>query len=139
MDAATLREIQEVFWADWANETDAMQAVRDVWEQEKYLLDPHTAVAWKVAAAYEKAEKDTTPTIVLSTASPFKFADSVLKALGDEEAGKESDGLKLLSRLTERTGWKIPDGLAGLDKKTILHTKICDVSSMKEAVESFIR
>ena len=139
VDAATLREIQEVFWADWANETDAMQAVRDVWEQEKYLLDPHTAVAWKVAAAYEKAEKDTNPMIVLSTASPFKFADSVLKALGDEEAGKESDGLKLLSRLTERTGWKIPDGLAGLDKKTILHTKICDVSSMKEAVESFIR
>ena len=139
VDAATLREIQDAFWADWTSERDALQAVHDVWEQEKYLLDPHTAVAWKVAAAYEKAENDGVPMVVLSTASPFKFADSVLKALDEEAATTEADGLKLLSRLCKKTGWKIPDGLAGLDKKVIRHTGICDVSSMAETVEAFVK
>jgi threonine synthase len=54
IDSETLSEIQRNFWADWALEADAAQIIRQVWEQENYLLDPHTAVAWKAADTYEK-------------------------------------------------------------------------------------
>jgi len=45
VDAETLSEIKKIFWAEWVSGTEARQTIRQVWEQEKYLLDPHTAVA----------------------------------------------------------------------------------------------
>ena len=136
VDSATLREIQSIFWADWADEACALKAVREVWEQQQYLLDPHTAVAWKVAAAYERETGDASPMIVLSTASPFKFADSVLKALGEDVSGAGGP-FALLDKLSAKTGWQVPTGLAGLDRKQALHDQICDVAAMPAAVENF--
>ena len=138
VDASTLAKIQEVFWADFSTEAEAGETVRQVWEQEKYLLDPHTAVAWKAAATYEALQKDRVTTVVLSTASPFKFADSVLQALGDAEATEVKEPLELLPRLAKRTGWKIPAGLAGLAAKIPRHQGICQIGSMPAAVIDFV-
>ncbi len=137
VDADTLAAIRKVFWADWASGAEAGLIMRQVWEQEQYLLDPHTAVAWKVAAAYEAQIKDGIPTVVLSTASPFKFADSVLQALGDAGAATEKEPLNLLTRLADRTGWKIPAGLAELTSKTVRHQEMCRVDTMSQAVMEF--
>lgn len=137
VDADTLAAIRKVFWADWASGAEAGLIMRQVWEQEQYLLDPHTAVAWKAAAAYEAQTNDGIPTVVLSTASPFKFADSVLQALGDTGAATEKEPLNLLTRLEERTGWKIPAGLAQLASKTLLHQEMCQVDTMPQAVMKF--
>ena len=138
VDASTLAEIQSIFWADWASEAEARQKIRQVWEQEHYLLDPHTAVAWKAASAYETQARDGIPTVVLSTASPFKFADSVLRALGDDGAAAETEPLNLLTRLAQRTGWKIPAGLADLAQKTVRHQSMCRVDTMTGAVMGFV-
>ncbi len=138
VDEATLAEIQNVFWADWATETEATEVIREVWEQEQYLLDPHTAVAWKAAMSYEAHAQDGIPTVVLSTASPFKFADSVLSALGDDSAAATQDSLQLLPRLAQRTGWKIPAGLAELAAKPLLHRTFCNVGDMPDTVLRFV-
>ena len=138
VDDATLAEIQKVFWADWATEAEAARIIRQVWEQERYLLDPHTAVAWKAAMSYEAQSNDGIPTIVLSTASPFKFADSVLPALGDDSGVAPQDSLQLLPRLAERTGWKIPAGLADLSAKPTLHQECCNVGEMPDTVLRFV-
>lgn len=135
-DQETLRFIQSLFWAGWADEASAMATVKTVWEKEKYLLDPHTAVAWTVADAYEKETGDATPMIVLSTASPFKFADNVLKALGDDPISN-GDPFTLLDRLSRKTGWMVPQGLAALDQKKTLHDTVCDVATMPSVVEKF--
>ena len=137
VDPVTLAAIQKVFWADWASEPEAGRMIRQVWEQERYLLDPHTAVAWKAAAAYEAQTQERIPMVVLSTASPFKFADSVLRAIGDAGATADIDPLQLLERLSERTGWKIPTGLAGLAAKTMRHQAACRVEGMPDAVLRF--
>ena len=139
VDAATLAEIQTVFWADWASETEALATVRQVWEQEKYLLDPHTAVAWKAAATYERQAGAQRPMIVLSTASPFKFADNVLKAIGEVSPVDEEDPLQLLAKLSTRTGWCIPAGLAGLATKPVRHQASCQVDTMTDAVANFVQ
>ena len=138
VDKATLSEIQSVFWADWSSEPEALATVREVWERERYLMDTHTAVAWKVAEAYEKQANDGVPTIVLSTASPFKFADSVLKALGDEGVVSEMESLSLMAQLSERTGWPVPSGLAGMKTKPVLHSGSCQVDAMPDMVEKFV-
>ena len=138
VDAETLSEIKKNFWAEWVSETEARQAIRQVWEQEKYLLDPHTAVAWKAAETYEMKTQDDLPMVVLSTASPFKFADSVLPAIGDVEAATKNEPLELLVRLEEKTGWRIPMGLSELAFKALRHKQICKVERMPEAVGSFI-
>ena len=136
VDAATLAEIQSVFWADWADEKDAEQMIRQVWQEQNYLLDPHTAVAWKVAAAYESQAKDGIPVVVLSTASPFKFADTVLRAIGDDAAA--SDSMQLLQRLSAHTNWRIPAGLADLAGKPIWHRELCNVDEMPDTVLRFV-
>lgn len=138
VDRDTLQNIQSVFWAGWASEDEACRTIRQVWEQERYLLDPHSAVAWKVADAYETASPDGSPTIVLSTASPFKFADTVLQALGEEAATAGPEAMRLLRELAGRTGWEVPAGLLALDRKEIRHSTVCAVSAMSDAVRRFV-
>ena len=138
VDAQTLTKIQATFWADWASTEASMATIRQVWQQQRYLLDPHTAVAWKVAEVYQAQTKDATPTIVLSTASPFKFADTVLQALLPDQPVSADDSLTLLARLSELTGWTIPTGLAGLAAKEVKHRHKCRIDTMPEAVAYFV-
>lgn len=137
IDPETFTEIRKTFWADWASESEARQMISRVWEQEKYLLDPHTAVAWKVAGAYDLQEKSDIPMVVLSTASPFKFADSVLQAIDAGGASEKENTWTLLSRLSERTGWRIPAGLADLASKPVQHREVCRIEQMPSAVLDF--
>ena len=138
VDAQTLAKIQATFWADWVSAEASMATIRQVWQQQRYLLDPHTAVAWKVAEVYEAQTQDATPAIVLSTASPFKFADTVLQALLPDQPVSADDSLALLARLSELTGWAIPGGLAGLAAKEVKHRYKCRVDTMPESVAYFI-
>ena len=137
IDATTLTKIQATFWADWASTEESMSTIRRVWQQQRYLLDPHTAVAWKVADTYGAQAKGDVPTVVLSTASPFKFADTVLQAIAPESS-VNGTSLELLNRLSELTGWAIPAGLAGLATKEVQHRHKCRVDTMPEAVAYFI-
>lgn len=138
VDAQTLAKIQATFWADWASAEASMATIRQVWQQQRYLLDPHTAVAWKVSENYETQTQDRTPIVVLSTASPFKFADTVLKALAPATAIENCDSLELLNRLSELTGWAVPPGLVGLTTKEIKHRFKCRVNTMPESVAYFV-
>ena len=136
--ALTLAKIQETFWADWASTEDSVATIRHVWQQQRYLLDPHTAVAWKVAENYETQTQDRTPVIVLSTASPFKFADTVLQAIASTATLTDGNSLEMLNRLSKLTEWSIPPGLAGLTSKEIRHRFKCQVDTMPESVAYFV-
>ena len=105
------RQIREQFPAGSCDDAATLATIGDVFRDYGYLMDPHTAVAWRVA---EQQPADGNRTVVLSTASPFKFAANVLKAVG--EAG-EGDGFDQLRHLEACTGWKAPDALAKLEGK----------------------
>ncbi len=117
VDEATLKNIQESFEAGCCNEAETMAAIGKVWQEEKYLLDPHTAVAWHVMAE-GKAQAEGRPQVVLSTASPYKFPGPVLNALNI--AGGE-DEFADAEKLNEVTGVPVPKNLASLRQKPILH------------------
>ncbi len=133
--AKLLQKVQDVFWSEWVSDELTQETIRKVYEEQNYLLDPHTAVAWQAGEAYRKTG-DETPQIILSTASPFKFNDSVLQALGSTTAETE---FAMLKTLATKTGWTIPSQLAELEHLPILHKGTCTPKEMQQCVEDILR
>ncbi len=122
--------LEEDFWSDWCGEEETQAAIRHTFEQTGYLADTHTAVALGVYEKY-KAMGDTAKTVVVSTASPYKFPGDVLSALG----GRETDSPFLdAKRLSEMAGTAIPRQLAELEGSPVRHTTVTDIPGMADAV-----
>ncbi len=136
VDPATLKEIRRHFAGYYTSEEDTAETIRETWKNGDYLADPHTAVAIHAAEQYLAETGDTNPTVVDSTASPFKFAGSVYRALTGEDA--KSD-LEALDQLADLTGTKIPYPLAGLAKRPVRFTRVCEVSEMRQVVMDFVK
>lgn len=127
-------EVVKRFWAGWSNQEETLITIECMYEEYQYVLDTHTAVAVDVYDKYVITTGDLTPTVVVSTASPFKFNHSVCKALFGEEKIADMSEFELLETLSKKFGLQIPAGLAGLDKKEIIHNSVCEKEDMKEAV-----
>lgn len=110
------RKIETLFAAGYCDDEQTQKVIGQMWEKHHYLIDPHTAVAFDVLDQYRKESGDTTPTVVVSTASPFKFCDSVLGALGITEI---AEGTDILDQLETRTGVATPAPLAALKSKKV--------------------
>jgi threonine synthase len=103
-----------------------------LWNEEHYLIDTHTAVAYTVWKDYTEATGDHAKTIIAATASPYKFAGSVAITLG---LGREEDEFAYIEKSREYTGVPVPYGLTNLDKKPVLHSEIIFRNDIKEAVK----
>lgn len=127
------KQIEEEFYADCVYKEDTFQTIKEVFYEHKYLLDTHTAVAYKALQNYQAKTGDDTVSVVLSTASPYKFTSSVYEALYGKSDKNE---FELMKELSEKTGVEIPDNLLGLQNKPVLHTAVCDKDKMDEFVKS---
>jgi len=104
--------LTENFRAGCCDDQQTKETIRSLWEKEKYLCDTHTAVAVKVYEDYRAQTGDSTPTVIASTASPFKFCPAVVEALGG--ALQDEFGI---STLTALTGCPAPAPLTALAGK----------------------
>lgn len=136
VDEATLKAIQETFSAGWVSDSDTKVCIKATYIKDKYVADTHTAVAWQVAQDYNKKSGEHYPMVVLSTASPYKFNDSVLVALGENIDGL--DEFALLDKLATINQNPIPNGLAKLKTAKVLHHKVCEKQDMEKAVSEFL-
>ena len=107
------RKIQDLFYGATVDDEGTQRAIRDAFERHHYLCDTHTAVALGAYAQYRSQTGDDTPAIVVSTASPYKFAPSVLSALEPVSAGE--DDFALLRRLSTISDTSIPRPLSALE------------------------
>ena len=123
--------ISESFWAGCCDDEGAKAAIGRVWQENKYLCDPHTATGWAVAEDYVNQTGDRRPMVVLSTASPYKFPAAVLEAIGGDLAGDEFDQMERLNALT---GVAIPKNLATLRGKEERHLGVIGKEDMLEYV-----
>ena len=123
--------LREEFFAACATDEETVEAICEVWRDCRYLIDPHTAVAWKAMRDFERAHPEAGKTVVLSTASPYKFPESVLRALGEQAQG---DSFELIDRVQALTGAPLPARFAGLREKTPLHTDVIDTDGMRDYV-----
>lgn len=132
----------KAFYGGFCTEEQTLEAIGKLWREEKYLMDTHTAVAYKVYEDYLAETGDHTPAVIASTASAYKFAESAAKALNLDEnkvrilSGAKGDvtGFDYMSAMEKETSVKIPSGLAALQEKPVLHSGVCAASSMKDAV-----
>lgn len=132
-----LAKIQSLFAAGWCDDTQTLEEIRDIFEAERYLCDTHTAVAMRVYREYRERTGDTTPTVVASTANPYKFSASVLNAL--QADGVNEDEFAVVEALHALTDCPIPAPLAALKGKSPRFTGVCDRDTMEKAVFDLLK
>ncbi len=123
------------FGAGWSSDDETKKTIRTVFEEKGYLIDTHTAVAYSVLQKHRKKTNDEIYTVVVSTASPFKFCDSVLDALGDDAS---ASGLDLIDRLEAAAGVTAPASLKSLRGKPVRFKACVERTGMAAAVEAFL-
>ena len=126
-------KLQSMFWGGYADENATERTIHDLFLQQHYLCDTHTAVAVSVCDAYIRETGDNTPVVIASTASPYKFSKAVLGAL-DQGEMPESE-FDMVEQLHEITGAEVPAPLASLRGK---QTRFSDVTD-KEDMQSVVR
>ena len=128
-------KLQKRFKGYFCDDRETQRVIRAMFEQNGYLIDTHTAVAFSALEQYRAETGDDTPAIVASTASPFKFCSSVLEALGETRI---AEGLDALDQLTGKTGQPAPAPLAGLRDKKVRFTQVVEKDRMADAVRSLL-
>ncbi len=133
-----LSALRSVFYSGCCDDEATKQTIRTVFETENYLVDTHTAVAVNVYDQYVAETGDlSTPTIIASTASPYKFAASVLEAL--EGRQEDGDEFAMIGQLSAVSGTPVPAPIAALQGKELRFSNVCKEDGMKEVVLNFIR
>ena len=123
------------FAGGFASEDEIRSSLREAYQTEGYLLDTHTACAYKVYKDYIKATGDTSYTVILSTASPFKFAEDVYKSIFSTDADDEQTYIKMLS---EKTGVCIPDVIKGIEDLPRAEEKIVSSENITQIIKKAI-
>lgn len=132
----TFGKIQRAFACGFCDDEQTKKTIREVFEEKHYLLDTHTAVAWKVSEEYRRRESAPRPMVIVSTASPFKFCQSVLQALGEQNLAA---GTGIISQLAEKTGVAAPAPLAALAGKHVRFADVREKGEMTKTVTEFLR
>lgn len=124
------------FYGNFANEAETAATIKKVYESDNYIMDTHTAVAATVYDKYVAATGDKTPTVIASTASPYKFTRSVMEAI-DSKYASQSD-FELVDELNRLSGVKIPQAIEDIRSAAVLHDTVCDKSEMEAVVRNIL-
>lgn len=138
VEPESMEKINSIIAAGFATEEDTLATIKKYFEETGYTLDTHTAVGMKVYEEYVERTKDKSKTVLDATASPFKFNSSVLKAIKGAAAIKGKDEISILKELSDTIGQPIHPSLRDLDKKPILHKRICEKDEIKREVENIL-
>lgn len=124
------------FAAGYATEAKVKEKIGDVYQKTGYVMDTHTAVAASVYDAYQKQSGDTHKTVIASTASPYKFARSVMTSIDPRyDALEEFD---LIDSLEVISGVDMPRAIEEIQNAEIRHTLECDAEKMEETVKAIL-
>jgi threonine synthase len=125
------------FVAGFASEEETLITINEYYKKYNYLLDPHTAVAAHVYEQYKEKSNDSTKTIIAATASPFKFAQSVAKAI-ELESYETHDEYSTIDALAKTTNLETPAPLVGLKNKPILHKQTVTKENIKQTISQIL-
>ena len=124
------------FAGGYATEAETSATIKKVYESDSYIMDTHTAVAATVYDKYVKETGDKTPTVIASTASPYKFTRSVMESI-DEAYAAKSD-FELVDELCKLSGVKVPQAIEDIRTAPVLHDTVCDKEEMESVVKKFL-
>lgn len=127
--------IWDLFEAGFATEEQTAADIKRLYEETGYVQDPHTAVASSVYQAYRHRTGDETPTVIASTASPYKFPRVAVSAITGVDSG---DDFVAVEELRDISQVALPKAVDGLQTATVRHDKVVAVADMQAAVESYL-
>lgn len=133
-----LKRIKDVFWAGYCDDAATQETIKNVYNEYCYVMDPHTAVAKNVYDKYVEQTADTTKTVIASTASPFKFNQSVIIALDGLASVAGKNEFELLDQLAKRTKMRAPKSLTQLQHLPRLFHVTCEKTQMSQIVSEFL-
>ena len=131
-----LDKLQSVFYSDSADDKDTINTIREMYQNTNYLIDTHTAVAYKVYEKYVASTKDNSFNVIVSTASPYKFNGAVAEAILPNY--KDLNDMEQLKAINEVSKTPIPDGLNGLDKKSIRFKEVIEKNEMEQTLKDYL-
>ena len=124
------------FYGGFAPQKESRQCIKGVFEKSKYLIDPHTAVAYAVYKKYIKETGDKTKTVIVSTASPFKFTKNVMVSI--DSRYKKFNDFELIDKMAELSQMPIPLGIKDIEKKPIRYKTICEKGEMRAKITEIL-
>lgn len=135
IEEQVLETLKKEFVGGFCGDVKTKETIKEIFDEYGYLCDPHTAVAASVYSEYQKESGDNHKTIIVSTANPYKFAGSVLEALGEDVPNDEFEAMKKLQKKSLVT---IPEQLANLKEKPVRFSKSIDKNTIKDYIETII-
>lgn len=129
-------KLEKEFFADYTEEEECFETISEVFDEYGYLLDTHTAVAFNTAINFVDYTKNENSVVILSTASPYKFAHDVLSAIDDKPP---QDAFKCADKLFELSATPIPKQILELKNKERRFTKIIEKTETVQVVFDFIK
>ena len=132
VDESVKTKINSLFYGGYCDDENTLKTIKELYENEGYLSDTHTAVAVNVYRQYVEKTGDKTPTVVASTASPYKFSKSVLAAVSDEKL--PDDEFLMVDELSSKTNTEVPAPLSALKEAKVRFNKECNVDEMPDIV-----
>lgn len=132
----TMKEQLGDFRGYYATEEETAQTIHDLYDKCGYVIDTHTAVAAAAYNKYKAESGDETKTVIASTASPFKFSRSVMKAIAPEKADLEE--FALVDELSALSGVAVPKAVDELRTAPVVHDHVCEKEEMAAAVKTFL-
>ena len=126
-----LAKLKDLFFGGFCGEDKTSATIKEIFDKFGYLIDTHTAVAVSVYNDYKEQTGDNRPVVIASTASPYKFANSVLEALGEEVPENEFEAA---DKLSDKTNTKIPAPLAAIRTATVRFNNVCEKDDMTKVV-----
>ena len=124
------KKLLKDFYGGYATQEETKQIIQEVYEKENYLLDPHSAVAYKVIKDFKKENINSYKTLLCATASPYKFMETVYTSITNEKA----DEFEMMKRCEAKTKIPIPSNLKDLKEKEIRHHQNIEVKDMKKVL-----
>ena len=131
-----IKEGLKDFYGNYAKSEEVYNAINYLYNEEGYLVDTHTAVAYVVLNKYIRDTEDTTPYLIASTASPYKFPRSISSALKMEVT--YIDDFEVIEKLYSFSKVEVPNNLKGLNNKEIIYNFISEANNLKNALLSFL-
>ena len=135
VNSDTLKFLQTHFYAGSASQTDTKNEIKQVFTESNYAIDPHTAVASFVTREYKESTNDLCPIVTVSTASPYKFPQTVLAALGVDNATGDLDDVK---KLVDLIKLPLPKTVANLFEAKQLHNTVIEPDEMEKYVKELL-
>jgi len=139
VDEACKNDIDKLFWADFTTEGETLTTIECIYKDYNYVIDTHTAVAVDVYDKYVISTGDMTKSVIVSTASPFKFNKSVATAILGESKISGKDEFQISHILSKECDIPVPPSLKDLEKKQILHKRVCAKQEMPSIVKDILK